>query len=116
MLETLKAYQAWRRGEDKRKLQETNLTPTVIGLAIDWAIEQIEAQQKGYDDLSKIIENQDSIINSFFIERESSLAKLEKLKHALYIGMNLLSITDIDAKHTIQTMKDAYDSLESGGE
>ena len=45
MLETLKAYQAWRRGEDKRKLQETDLTPTVIGLAIDWAIEQIEAQQ-----------------------------------------------------------------------
>ena len=45
MLETLKAYQAWRRGEDKRKLNETDLTPTVIGLAIDWAIEQIEAQQ-----------------------------------------------------------------------
>ena len=45
MLETLKAYQSWRRGEDKRKLNETDLTPTVIGLAIDWAIEQIEAQQ-----------------------------------------------------------------------
>jgi hypothetical protein len=55
MLETLKAYQAWRRGEDKRKLNETDLTPTVIGLAIDWAIEQIEAQQPQPDDWKKKI-------------------------------------------------------------
>ena len=55
MLETLKAYQAWRRGEDKRKLNETDLTPTVIGLAIDWAIEQIEAQQAQPDDWKKKI-------------------------------------------------------------
>ena len=46
MLETLKAYQAWRRGEDKRKLQETDLTPTVIGLAIDWAIERNEQLER----------------------------------------------------------------------
>jgi hypothetical protein len=56
MLETLKAYQAWRRGEDKRKLNETDLTPTVIGLAIDWAIEQIEAQQPKPDDWKKKID------------------------------------------------------------
>jgi hypothetical protein len=54
MLETLKAYQAWRRGEDKRKLNETGLTPTVIGLAIDWAIEQIEAQPQPDDWKKKI--------------------------------------------------------------
>ena len=44
-LKQLKAYQAWRRGEDKRSLADTDLTPTVIGQAIDWAIAQIEAQQ-----------------------------------------------------------------------
>jgi hypothetical protein len=46
MLETLKSYQAWRRGEDKRKLNETDLTPTVIGLAIDWAIDEIEQKEE----------------------------------------------------------------------
>jgi hypothetical protein len=46
MLETLKAYQAWRRGEDKRSLAETDLTPTVIGHTIDWAIAKIEAAEK----------------------------------------------------------------------
>jgi hypothetical protein len=55
MLETLKAYQAWRRGEDKRTLAETDLTPTVIGQAIDWAIEQIEAQQAQPEDWKKKI-------------------------------------------------------------
>jgi hypothetical protein len=46
MLETLKAYQAWRRGEDKRPLADTDLTPTVIGLAIDWAIERNEQLER----------------------------------------------------------------------
>ncbi len=45
MIEQLKAYQAWRRGEDTRKLSETDLTPTVIGEAIDWAIEQLEGSK-----------------------------------------------------------------------
>jgi hypothetical protein len=44
-LKQLKVYQACRRGEDKRSLADTDLTPTVIGLALDWAIAQIEAQQ-----------------------------------------------------------------------
>lgn len=46
MLEQLKAYQAWRRGEDKRTLAETTLTPTVIGQCIDWAIAEIERLQQ----------------------------------------------------------------------
>lgn len=50
MIEQLKAYQAWRRGEDTRKLSETDLTPTVIGEAIDWAIEQLEGMQATTND------------------------------------------------------------------
>jgi len=46
MLETLKAYQAWRRGEDKRPLADTDLTPTVIGVAIDWAIDEIKQKEE----------------------------------------------------------------------
>lgn len=46
MLEQLKAYQAWRRGQDKRSLAETTLTPTVIGQSIDWAIAEIERLQQ----------------------------------------------------------------------
>jgi hypothetical protein len=38
-LDTLRLYQAWRRGEDERTLDETGLTPTSIGEALDWAIE-----------------------------------------------------------------------------
>ena len=38
MIETLKAYQAWRRGDDERTLEATGLTPAIIGEAIDWAI------------------------------------------------------------------------------
>lgn len=44
-LKTLKDYQAWRRGEDKRSLAETGLTPTVIGQAIDWAISELERHE-----------------------------------------------------------------------
>ena len=42
MLNKLKEYQAWRRGEDKRPLADTDLTPEVIGQAIDWAIAELE--------------------------------------------------------------------------
>lgn len=49
-LETLKAYQAWRRGEDDRTMDEAGLTPKAIGEAIDFAItasderDQLKAQ------------------------------------------------------------------------
>ena len=45
MLKQLKAYQAWRQGLDKRKLADTDLTPEVIGKAIEWAISELEKRQ-----------------------------------------------------------------------
>ena len=43
-LATLKAYQAWRTGEDDRQYDELGLTPQVITDALDWAIADIEAR------------------------------------------------------------------------
>jgi hypothetical protein len=40
-LQTLIAYQAWRRGEDERVFEDIGLTPASIGEALDWAIEAI---------------------------------------------------------------------------
>ena len=42
MLNTLVKFQKWRIGEDVRTLDETGLTPRLITLAIDWAIEQLD--------------------------------------------------------------------------
>ena len=42
MLEILKAYQSWRRGDDDRALNETGLNPAIIGKAIDFVIAEIE--------------------------------------------------------------------------
>ena len=42
MLNMLVKFQKWRIGEDVRTLDETGLTPRLITLAIDWAIEQLD--------------------------------------------------------------------------
>lgn len=40
-LETLKAFHAWRRGDDQRKIGDAGLTPKEIGDALDWAIREL---------------------------------------------------------------------------
>jgi hypothetical protein len=40
-LDTLRLYQAWRRGEDERVFEDIGLTPASIGEALDWAIEML---------------------------------------------------------------------------
>ena len=46
MLNTLVKFQKWRIGEDVRTLDETGLTPRLITLAIDWAIEQLDKSKE----------------------------------------------------------------------
>jgi hypothetical protein len=41
-LQTLIAYQAWRRGEDDRVFEDIGLTPASIGEALDWAISELD--------------------------------------------------------------------------
>jgi hypothetical protein len=41
-LQTLIAYQAWRRGEDERVFEDIGLTPASIGEALDWAISELD--------------------------------------------------------------------------
>ena len=43
-LKALKAYQAWRTGEDDRQYDELGLTPQAVTAALDWAIAGIEAR------------------------------------------------------------------------
>ena len=40
-LETLKAYQAWRRDKTTKSMDELGLTPKNIGEALDWAIAEL---------------------------------------------------------------------------
>ncbi len=41
-LKTLVQYQAWRRDKDTRTLVEIGLTPRTIGIALDWAIAELD--------------------------------------------------------------------------
>lgn len=41
-LDTMKQFQAWRRDEDERTLDEIGLTPKKIGEAIDTSIKALE--------------------------------------------------------------------------
>lgn len=45
-LDVLRQYQAWRRGDDERTLEEIGLTNEQIGLAIDAAIAALQEQQQ----------------------------------------------------------------------
>jgi hypothetical protein len=76
MIEQLKAYQAWRRGEDTRKLSETDLTPTVIGEAIDWAINALKLKTADRDKL------QDELID-MMNQRDALAAQVEVLAKAI---------------------------------
>ena len=61
MIDILKAYQSWRRGDDDRTLEATGLTPAMIGEAIDWAIgvaEERDALKAQLDTLQKAIYRQ----------------------------------------------------------
>ena len=61
MIETLKAYQAWRCGDDERTLEDTGLTPAIIGEAIDWAIGVAEER----DTLADALELSESRVGYF---------------------------------------------------
>lgn len=75
MLETLKAYQAWRRGEDDRPLADTGLNPAVIGKSIDWAIAEIEQKQALEQWIAAIADNHPQIPDWIQQSARSLLAK-----------------------------------------
>ena len=55
-LETLKAYQAWRRDdtEEPRTLSEMGLSAMAIGHALDWAIAELDGRPSETEALTEI--------------------------------------------------------------
>ena len=104
MIETLKAYQAWRCGDDERTLEDTGLTPAIIGEAIDWAMGVAE-------------------------ERDALGAQVEQLREATYDAYwsecdrvaalsSILESTPAQclAEHDAQVVEDVASNLFNGGE
>ena len=63
-LETLKAYQAWRRDDtnDPRTLNEMGLSAMAIGEALDWAISECEAANELRANVERLRSHLDLII------------------------------------------------------
>ena len=54
LINRLKAFQSWRRGEDDRTMHEAGIDPKKVGIDIDTAINQLEM----YSRAAKILERE----------------------------------------------------------
>ena len=79
MIETLKAYQAWRCGDDERTLGDTGLTPAMIGEAIDWAIGAAEER----DTLADALELSESRVRELSRDIVRLLEDIQCLENAI---------------------------------
>lgn len=80
MLEILKSYQSWRRGEDERSMDESGLTPKSIGEAIDFAISAVDER----DQIKDLLQSERD--NIFFMAKR--LEQLEKSNLELAVDLS----------------------------
>lgn len=70
MIEYLKRYQAWRRGEDDRAMECAGIEPVTIAEAIDWTVDRIDELERELDELRQAARTVYRLANDFEIVGE----------------------------------------------
>ena len=99
-LETLKKYQAWRRGEDECTMDEAGLTPAAITTAIDWAIAasgETDALRARVEQLQQKLSDESEMVSNYHDTNSALAAQVQQLQQ----GNGRLELMVLDQRHFV---------------
>lgn len=110
MIDCLNKYQAWRRGEDERTMDEAGLDPATIGEAIDWAIDRIAELERERDEFASGLLDFKSAMTRLKCSGKC-LYRLDSKLSAAYLGSPSASLARRDLLVAADALEEAAAEL-----